>query len=416
MCSPPRKRLAVGLGTLLAALPLGACAPDIEPQPWLLPVPEGTPSRVLPAVSESDRADTTLRLTEHVVLGTEGAPPELLLGSQPPRVARAADGRVVVLDPTNHRVLVLDADGRLQITLGRRGQGPGEMGQAVEMFVHEGVIHVEDVVNARWNRWSLDGDLLDSVRIPRFGSQVVPVGPDEVVWRQAERTPTGTETFFRRTRLDGEQVVEYARLPWPERTIDPPLAEIVDSEPDAWWVGTVPPAHAGTPAGDVYVSPFERYQVFAYRPDGTFRWALQRPADPAPIARSEIDHFMELHRRRFPSRGEGVVDWPDHAYALSHVAVDGHGHLWVFPYVSKGTPDDEPRPVDVYDSEGGSLFTGRITGRLFTTASATYNGPMLEIAWQAAAGDDVWGAAEDADGNFEIVRYRLPEPFLDEGS
>jgi hypothetical protein len=241
---------------------------------------------------------------------------------------------------------------------------------------------------------------------------IVQVEGGDRVWRATERRPDGTDTIFRRVRPDGSEIVEYARTPWPQRTIDPPIGEIVGTESDAWWVGTVPPAFAATAAGAVFVSPFDEYQIFAYEPGGTMVWALQVGGERQPISDGEIDHFMEIHVRRFPNRSAAMVDWPEREYALADMKVDGHGHLYVFPYVPKGTPADAPRPVDVYSIAGERLYSGTISGRMFTTAYAMYNGPMLEVAWQVADGDLVWGLAETAEsGDLEVVRFRLVEPF-----
>lgn len=134
--------------------------------------------------------------------------------------------------------------------------------------------------------------------------------------------------------------------------------------------------------GDRYVGVIEQYQVFAYRPDGSLRWALQTDSEA-------------------PASGPVIGD----------IKIDGHGHLYVFPYIPKDTAAQVPRPVDVFSEDGEHLYSGLIRGRLFEVVLATGEGPMLDLAWQAAEGDTVWGLAAAPAGGYEVVRYRLNEPF-----
>jgi len=390
-----------------------ACAQPFDFAPWSFTVPEDAEQIGYPRVSSEERRGPPVELIEDLVIGYDGADFNYLFGRTPPRVAAADDGRMVVLDRGNFRVQVFDADGRFLASMGSQGQGPGELGQSIAHLLDGDTVRVWDVVNRRVTSWTLDGELIGSEATAQWGGLIVQVGGGEMVWRQTERYPDRSQdTIFQRVRADGSEVVEYARTPWPLRTIDPPIGEIVGTESDAWWVGTVPPAFAASPEGDVYVSPFDEYQIFAYAPDGAMRWALQVDGERPPISPGEIDYFMEIHARRFPSRSAGLVPWPELQYALADIKVDGHGHIYVFPYVPKDTPADAPRPVDVYSSAGDRLYTGFISGRMFTTAFAMYNGPMLEVAWQVVRGDYVWGLAESADtGDREVVRFRLVEPF-----
>ncbi len=387
-----------------------ACAPEPEPSPWLLPVPPSVPTFIYADVAPEERARNTIQLSEDLIF--RGDEPGHLLGRAPARLAPLPNNGVAVLDPANHRVLLFGEDGTPSGRFGRQGQGPGEFEQPAEIFLASGGdLRVWDVVGRQLSAWTTSGDFLATVTLPRWGAMMSPVGADDLVWRESRRTPTGIDTLFMRVNMLGELVESYAVLPWPERTIDPPPGEITSTESNAWWVGTVPPSFATDTLGNVYVSPFEEYQIFAYSPDGSMRWALQVAHTRPPIARVEIEFHMAVHARRFPQRTEGMIDWPERQFALADVRVDGHGHIYVFPFVPKGTPSDSPRPVDVYSSDGTRLFSGHITGRNFTTSSATYNGPMYEIAWQRAVGDFVYGVAENVAGDHEPVRFRLNEPF-----
>lgn len=389
-----------------------SCSTPYDFDAWNLPIAPEARLIGLPEVPPEVRAGAEIKLVQELVIGG-GDDSVALFGRVPPRIVPAPEGRVAVLDAGNHRVLVFGPDGEHQTTFGRRGQDPAEFGQPTEMFLgDDGLLRVWDILARRLSSWTLGGELVDTVVLLRWGGLIVPGGNGELVWRETTRTSDGFETHFLRVASDGTPLLRYASMPWPRRTIDPPVSEITNTEPDAWWVGTVPPAFASGADGNVYLSTFADYQVFAFAADGTMRWALQVDHMRPPIAHVEIDLHMAQHRRRFPSRTESQVDWPARQYALADIKIDGHGHVYVFPYVPKGTPTAAPRPVDVYSADGERLFSGTISGRNFTTASATYNGPMYEVAWQAAVDEIVYGLAENvATGNYEVVRFHLVEPF-----
>ena len=104
-----------------------------------------------------------------------------------------------------------------------------------------------------------------------------------------------------------------------------------------------------------------------------------------------------------PNPESRPFDFPEHYPALSspsgrlatsgqgHPArVDGHGRLFVFPYVIDPQPDT-PYPVDLYDSTG------------------TFLGAYLlpRISWFAAHEDYVYGLELNEDDERILVRYHV---------
>ena len=79
--------------------------------------------------------------------------------------------------------------------------------------------------------------------------------------------------------------------------------------------------------------------------------------------------------------------------------VDGHGNLYVFPYVDEGAHDGLV-PVDVYSPDGERLFAGLTAPR----------------SWIVAVDDDVYGIEQgEAAQSQRIVRYRLPPEIVAAG-
>jgi hypothetical protein len=152
--------------------------------------------------------------------------------------------------------------------------------------------------------------------------------------------------------------------------------------------------------GGLYRTESDEYQVLALAPDGTQRWALRVATTAPPLTREEIDFVMDLVRSRYEDATESEVNLPERQPALMRMMVDGHGHLYVFPYAweAYGLPIPPPDPiaVDVYAQDGRRLFSGMSPAR----------------SWGYAEGDHVWEIAMDPDTEEYVVRkVRLVEPF-----
>jgi hypothetical protein len=118
------------------------------------------------------------------------------------------------------------------------------------------------------------------------------------------------------------------------------------------------------------------------------------PMKRIPVTEEEIVAAMERARERMPDATRAEIDIPERKPALSHVNVDGHGHLYVFPYINDFEAAEVP--VDVYSRDGDALFSGWIPA----------------VRWSDARGDFVYGReADDQSGEERIIRYRIVEPF-----
>lgn len=84
-----------------------------------------------------------------------------------PAVAFDAAGSLYVLDRDNARVLVFDRTGRFVRAVGRKGQGPGELGLPLQMTVMaDGRVVIFDLVNNAFSIFDSDGTYRTLVRAP----------------------------------------------------------------------------------------------------------------------------------------------------------------------------------------------------------------------------------------------------------
>ena len=149
-------------------------------------------------------------------------------------------------------------------------------------------------------------------------------------------------------------------------------------------------------ADRVYVTTASEYQLGALDAGGNLAWALRVAWEAPSYPQTAIDRQVANLQERYPAVRADMFNWPERLPVLSIILVDGHDHVYVFPYVRRSYLEEhEQRPVDVYSPDGDHLFSG-----------------FIKTRWEAAAGDFVYVYEEQEDsGEWAVVRYRLTEPF-----
>lgn len=131
------------------------------------------------ASQEGDVAETTIE-----------SPPEVLVAMDSDLIGQVSgielgeDGRIYIADAQAHVVHILDASGDVEATVGREGQGPGEFLGPSALRLHADSLLVVDTGNQRIQRFTPDGDVLDSRPLP-FGRGFV-IGADGTMARPTQ--------------------------------------------------------------------------------------------------------------------------------------------------------------------------------------------------------------------------------------
>lgn len=114
---------------------------------------------------EESRKGKKIVFTEEVVIGTlEGAENQLF--HRPMDVLADEDGNIYVLDAGNYRIQKFDKDGNYLLTIGRKGQGPGEIltSMDIELGSHSHIL-VFDIENNRITKFDSQGNFIDSFNL-----------------------------------------------------------------------------------------------------------------------------------------------------------------------------------------------------------------------------------------------------------
>jgi hypothetical protein len=234
------------------------------------------------------------------------------------------------------------------------------------------------------------------------------------------RREDGTRVFdVAMFSAEGTETIRYgAPLPWPENV----FLEAGDLRlPFSRLTGF--PSYAAAPSGELYAAVGEEYQVMAFDPSGSPLWALRanRPRQAFDEAHKNAvrDSIRDELLARFGVQlVDAAIGWQEFLPTIGWLGVDGHGHLYVFPYTSWSVPvgalenvfrdlrPDELR-VEVYSREGERLVAGTMNPPQAYSWNRAFDG-----GWSAASGDFVYSLRRNEQTEEqELVRYRLVEPF-----
>ncbi len=376
---------------------LSACSQPLEFADWTIPVPESVPIVEYPFVPVDQRTER-IELVEDLVLGRDDNDPNQAF-YRASAVDVDADNNLWVLDGGNHRVQVFSADGDFIRSLGGEGQGPGEFEQPLQMAIVADTVVVR-AARRRLSLFDLDGEHLRDVQVLDVSGSLSNFTPlddgtfiaSQFVFDMSVTPGEGgsipaalTISVF---SLDAQELLTYVELPSEAFVISPTARRRAP-------VARPLPRFGASRAGDLYITTAEEYQVLALDPDAEPKWAMRVAFEPDGLSEEIIERAIELARRQRPETTRSDLIWPARLPALSHVAVDGHGHLYVYPYFDRGE-ELEDRPVDVYSAAGELLFSGMIEDR----------------RWRRGHGDFVYAAGSDRiSGETLVWRWLLDEPF-----
>jgi hypothetical protein len=409
------RKLALAFGALPFVLSCGAPGDDAPVGPW---------------ESESESAgDTTVvrtlsgsvwgvpgRLVEELVLGVLDGDPALMFG-QIAGLAVGPDGSIYVLDRQIPEVRVFAPDGTHTLTVGRPGEGPGELKQPDGglAVLGDGRVLVRDPGNAR---------------IEVFAPNGAPLGQ----WPHRGGFFTSNPLW-----VDRSQNVYTQILVDPEAQVGDWRMALVRIAPDGVPLDTVPVPSSGfqPPSLEARVEggssrmnvPFSPSESWAFHPDGFFvhgvssayRVSLLRPGAPLRIERvtepvrvtrgernEETTRATQSLRRTDPNWRWSGPDIPDTKPAFRGLYAGRDGRIWVMLHQPGVEGDDpafdpanpnaiedrwkEPLAFDVFEPDG--RYLGRVTG------------PM-GLGLFVFEGDRVWAVSRDGLGVQRVVRMRV---------
>jgi hypothetical protein len=278
---------------------------------------------------------------EALRIGTAAGDPEYQFGQI---VALAVDdaGNIYVLDQQAQDVRVYDAAGKYVRTLGRPGNGPGELSRGVSaVLIGNGdTVYVADIMLQRMSRYAPDGSDAGTFPIPL----------DQGISARWEMT--GHNTFLQ--QVQSVPVPEGTDAPPPinlilSRTTDGSLQDTIMHlkasetvqisatgprirlfQPEAVWTLL--------PDGRIATAINSTYRIEVHAADGTLERVIQRPVDRKPVGESDRQGFLKALREVWERNGVppqaipqliAAVSFADYYPVFANLLSGPDGSLWV---------------------------------------------------------------------------------------
>ena len=376
--------------------------PELDFADWTIPVAEGTRIIEYPAVAIEERSEK-IESIEDLVLGDDLSDQQQIF-YQVSGVVPDADGNIFVNDRGNLRVQVFDPDGRYLRTIGQAGQGPGEFERPLYPAIGNGHLILR-ANTRRLSVWTPAGEHVHDLQLMKSLSQFA--GHDagfvarysSPVDDEPRDGPPQQQYTYALFDIDGEEQYAYAEV------LQPPPEAIDLGGTTFFSTGGFLPAWSMRFAvfsdGAFYLTTSDEYQLHSY---GENPWALRVAWVRDSVGQEHRERTVASLADSFPDVRESALPFPQEFEAISNLEVDGHGHIYVFPFyepLNAPRPQDTERPevdrpADVFSPDGEHLFSG-----------------MISISdWTGALGDFVYGSRINRETDeYEVVRHRLAEPF-----
>jgi hypothetical protein len=396
---------SLGAASLFFCVACGGA--ELEFADWTLPIEEGVPVFEYSGMSIEERRGSEIGAVEELILGADPTDPRdafyQVLGVEPDPA-----GNIYVLDRGNNRVQVFDPEGTYLRTMGRQGEGPGEFDRPLSLAIAGDQLVVR-AATRRLSIWSLDGEHVRDIQVTASLSQFVGIEGGFVARYSTRLGDPVPPAQFPASRLtfaalgtDGEEMQAYAELEEPPPAMIELGGGAIIGFSSSGFIPTWAPRFAALRDGSFFLTTSEEYQVHAYGPR---RWSMRVAWARDELADEHIDNVMAgFTDGPFTELRESDLEWPERFQAIVNLEVDGHGHIYVFPFYgplhAPIPPDTErpeiDRPVDVFSADGEHLFSG-----------------MISIpSWNGSLGDFVYRSRLNPDTDeTEVVRHRLVEPF-----
>ena len=336
---------------LLAALTACADGPPAEQTT----VADSAGIRVVSNLAPETPLDWTF--TPTLTLGGEEQGPEAFYMVRESTVGVDAAGRIYVLDADGHRLLVFAGDGSHLRTLGREGEGPGEIAWPIGLTVKpDGTALIDDIGRGSVHGFDAEGLALDS------RAELVP--NNRRIWGadgyySAISTLEDDQKLYRFLRVVDADTTELARL-------TEPAAGVVELESCGMALSGLSPLFSPGIVWDAWrdhgvARVGAHYQIDVF--DGSTRVASYRRAvEPVKANRDLAKRQLGEGMRMMTSAGVRECEWEeviekrgvaDLIPAIRTLRVGPDGRIWV----SRGGPRPEPTPTDILAADGSYVGT-----------------------------------------------------------
>jgi hypothetical protein len=359
---------------LLTNIPLSA---EQKPQ-WKGTMTKEGDVMVIKNPKEPIYKEPILSLKEDFMIGGAQAKGEYAL-ALPRSLAVDKAGDLFILDDKESCIKVFDNSGKYVRTIGRRGQGPGEIGGASSMSIPLGSneLIVMDISNNRLAFFSMDGRFIKNVPL-RGGIADV-------------KTDSQGNAYVAATEFGPGQRTDTLKKMNPD--MSSVLADIVNRPEDESRNPFSPREYWVVDDQDRLIyGDGKAYEIRYFGSAGKLIRKILRDYDPLKVTKQDIDEFGN---RRIPGGITPVYNFSSHHGAYRSFFVDDLGHLFVQTW--ERIADRSQDIHDIFDADG------RFLGRVPLNRHADLINPKVRLMRSGK----LYAIEPDAEGYEVVKRYSV---------
>ena len=324
-----------------------------------------------------------VKLTEELKIGESEGQPEYMFG----RIAGIAvddPGCIYVADDKTIDIKVYDPKGAYLRTIGRAGQGPGEIGRPYDVFVNSrNELLIPDGKNYKLHVFSLDGKFLQAKSFGARFPEMTAYSPKGQLYVLSFGGDFSTGTYFELVKLD-EDLSPLTVLHRIDIPPGGPLRESLDDKIPLFCVQSDGNLVMGFPKRD-------EYSLRVINSEGKVLKIISRDFEPVPIPKEDLEKARE-------SRPSGMTfELPTHFPGFSRLVADDKGKI--FALTAPLSLTMKSFFWDVFDAEGRYLANIRLPGSVWHLSNMK-NG----LLWK---GGKLYVVEEDKDGYHIVKRYAV---------
>ena len=291
----------------------------------------------------------TVRFEEEASFGPEESGPAAVL--RPGQFAVDGGNRVHIFESSEGVIKVFGEDGRFLRSVGRKGQGPGEFGQAGFLgFCPDGRLLVTDFQNRRTSFFGPEGDFLSSYQWTKNISVPLLFLENAYVVQESLYDAGGSKLFVKTYDFQGAELKN-----WGEFALS--ATKMITRGEMAITV-SVPYSPRSVLTGDqtlgrIYHCRNDAYLIEVFDADGRIFRKIDRPYERPP--------FTDADKAEYTSRTSGPKElaeiykdmpWPKVKTVTERMLCDDKGFLWVATNETKEEAERKLTAYDVFDAEG----------------------------------------------------------------
>jgi len=286
-------------------------------------------------------------------------------------IAVDKEERIYVLDYTEAHVKVFDKNGRYLKTIGKKGQGPGEMASPFSISITpDDEIVIQDLNNRRIIFLSLDGNFIRSLSTAEWiivGSKTDSKG--NIIAVVSYMQPDQQIIELRKFDMELNPLVSYRSILLPRRS-----SAYNPFRPEMSWTLTEKDCV-------IYGYP-EKYELDVYDPEGNLIRKIFKDSKPVKVSPEEIEEV----KKKLP--GPMRLDISRYHSAYRDLTTDEEGRIYVRTWEKKS--DTNGYYFDIFDPDGKYIA-------------------KIHLAFNPAVwkNEQVYAIEEDENGFQVVKRYKV---------